>query len=142
MHSRLQELGCVFGAKHGWERPDYFRPGEPWRRAGADQRGFGWVRPPWFERLREEHEAFRDRVGIIDLSSFGKIEVAGGALALLERVCDNRVDRPVGGIIYTQFLNERGGIVGDVTVTRLSDDRFRVTTGSAAVDADRLAPHA
>ena len=59
-----------------------------------------------------------------------------GALALLERVCDNRVDRPVGGIIYTQFLNERGGIVGDVTVTRLSDDRFRVTTGSAAVDAD------
>jgi 4-methylaminobutanoate oxidase (formaldehyde-forming) len=95
------------------------------------------VRPPWFDRLREEHEAFRDRVGIIDLSSFGKIEVAGGgALALLERVCDNRVDRPVGGIVYTQFLNERGGIVGDVTVTRLSDDRFRVTTGSAAVNAD------
>ena len=45
------------------------------------------------------------------------------------------VDRPVGSIVYTQFLNERG-IVGDVTVTRLSDDRFRVTTGSAAVDAD------
>lgn len=137
LHSRLQDLGCVFGAKNGWERPDYFRPGEPWRRAGADQRAFGWARPPWFERLREEHEAFRERVGIIDLSSFGKIEVAGrGALPLLERVCDNRVDRPVGSVVYTQFLNERGGIVGDVTVTRLSGDRFRVTTGSAAVHAD------
>jgi 4-methylaminobutanoate oxidase (formaldehyde-forming) len=137
LHSRLQDLGCVFGAKNGWERPDYFRPGEPWRRAGADQRAFGWARPPWFERLRDEHEAFRERAGIIDLTSFGKIEVAGeGALPLLERVCDNRIDRAVGHVVYTQFLNERGGIVGDVTVTRLSEDRFRVTTGSAAVDAD------
>ena len=137
LHSRLQELGCVFGVKNGWERPDYFRPGRPWRRAGADQRTFGWSRPPWFDRLREEHDAFRERVGLIDLSSFGKIEVAGeGALALLERVCDNRIDRPVGSIVYTQFLDERGGMVADVTVTRLSDDRFRVTTGSAAVDND------
>lgn len=137
LYSRLQDLGCVFGVKNGWERPDYFRPGRAWRRAGAEQGAFGWGRPPWFERLREEHEAFRERVGIIDLSSFGKIEVAGdGALALLERVCDNRIDRPVGSVVYTQFLDERGGIVGDVTVTRLSENRFRVTTGSAAVDAD------
>jgi glycine cleavage system aminomethyltransferase T/glycine/D-amino acid oxidase-like deaminating enzyme len=137
LHSKLQDLGCVFGANNGWERPEYMRPGGPSRRAGADQRRFGWARPPWFERLRDEHEAFRERVGIIDLSSFGKIEVAGeGAVALLERACDNRIDRPVGSVVYTQFLDERGGIVGDVTVTRLSEDRFRVTTGSATVDAD------
>lgn len=137
LHHRLQELGCVFGMKNGWERPEHFEPGKPWRRAGADQRAFGWTKPPWFERLRREHEAFRERVGVIDLSSFGKIEVSGpGALSLLERVCDNRIDRPVGRVVYTQFLNRRGGIVADVTVTRLSEDRFRVVTGAATVDAD------
>jgi 4-methylaminobutanoate oxidase (formaldehyde-forming) len=137
LHSRLQEFGCIFGAKNGWERAEFFEPGKPWRRAGADQRGFGWARPPWFERLREEHTAFRERVGLIDLTSFGKIDVTGpGALALLERVCDNRVDRALGSIVYGQFLNDRGGIVADVTVTRLGEERFRVTTGSATVDAD------
>jgi 4-methylaminobutanoate oxidase (formaldehyde-forming) len=137
LHSRMQELGCVFGAKNGWERPEFFEPGRPWRRAGADQRAFGWAQPPWFERLGQEHAAFRERAGLIDLSSFGKIEVSGhGALRLLERVCDNRIDRPVGSVVYTQFLNRRGGIVADVTVTRLGEARFRVTTGSATVDAD------
>lgn len=137
LHHRLQELGCVFGVKNGWERPEHFEPGKPWRRAGADQRTFGWATPPWFGRLRREHEAFRERVGIIDLSSFGKIEISGpGALRLLERVCDNRIDRFVGSVVYTQFLNRRGGIVADVTVTRLAEDRFRVVTGAATVDAD------
>ena len=80
----------------------------------------------------------RERVGIIDLTSFGKLEVAGAdALALLERVCGNRIDRPVGSVVYTQLLDERGGIVGDVTVTRLADDRFRIVTGAGAVDSDR-----
>jgi 4-methylaminobutanoate oxidase (formaldehyde-forming) len=137
LHARLQELGCVFGTKSGWERADHFEPGKPWRRAGADQRAFGWTRPPWFERLRAEHETFRERVGIVDLSSFGKIEVSGrDALALLERRCDNLVDRPAGSVVYTQFLNARGGIVADVTVTRLEEDRFRVVTGAGTLAAD------
>jgi heterotetrameric sarcosine oxidase gamma subunit len=135
---RLQELGAVFGAKNGWERADHFEPGRPWRRSGPDQRAFGWTRPPWFERVAGEHAAFRERVGIIDMTSFGKLEVRGaGALALLERVCDSRVDRPVGSVVYTQFLNRHGGIVADVTVTRIEPDRFRVITGAATVDSDR-----
>lgn len=137
LHSRLGDLGCVFGVKNGWERPDYFEPGKPWRRAGADQRTFGWTTPPWFDRIAAEHAAFRERVGIIDMSSFGKIEVRGpGALPLLERIADNRIDRPVGSVVYTQFLNRRGGIVADVTVTRLAEDRFRVVTGAGYVDGD------
>ena len=137
LHSRLQDLGCVFGVKNGWERSDYFEPGKPWRMAGADQRKFGWSKPPWFERVDAEHATFRERVGIIDMSSFGKIEVSGpGALALLEHVADNRIDRPVGRVVYTQFLNRRGGIVADVTVTRLAKDRFRVVTGAGYVDGD------
>jgi 4-methylaminobutanoate oxidase (formaldehyde-forming) len=137
LHGQLQDLGAVFGTKNGWERADYFEPGRASRRAGADQRAFGFAEPPWFERLRVEHEAVRERVGIIDMTSFGKIEASGpGALALLERVADNRIDRPVGSVVYTQFLNEGGGIVADLTVTRLGDDRFRVITGAGTVDSD------
>jgi 4-methylaminobutanoate oxidase (formaldehyde-forming) len=138
LHGRLQELGAVFGTKNGWERADYFRPGEPWRRAGEDQRAFGWTRPPYHERVAFEHAAMRERVGMIDMTSFGKLDVAGAdALALLERGCGNRIDRPVGAVVYTQLLDGRSGIVGDVTVTRLADDRFRVVTGAGAVDSDR-----
>jgi 4-methylaminobutanoate oxidase (formaldehyde-forming) len=137
LHSRMQDLGAVFGTKNGWERPDYFRPGEAWRRAGADQRSFGFARPPWFDRLEVEHRAVRERVGLLDMSSFGKIEVVGpGALALLETAACNRIDRPVGSVVYTQLLNDRGGIEADLTVTRLANDRFRVITGAATVDAD------
>ena len=137
LHERLQDLGGVFGVKNGWERAELFEPGRAWRRAGADQRAYGWTRPPWFERVGREHAAFRGRAGLIDLSSFGKIEVSGpGALALLDRACDARVDRPLGSIVYGQFLNERGGIESDVTIVRLGEDRFRVVTGAAAVDGD------
>ena len=137
MHSRLQELGCVFGVKTGWERAEYFEPGKQWRRAGADQRRFGWARPPYFGRLEEEHRTFRERVGIIDMTSFGKISVTGpGALMLLERLCGNRIDRPVGSVVYTQLIDERGGMVGDVTVTRLGEDRFRVVTGAGYLAGD------
>lgn len=79
----------------------------------------------------------RERAGIIDLSSFGKIDVSGpGALGLLQRVAANDVDRPVGSLIYTQFCDERGGMVADVTVTRLAMDRFRVITGAGYLAAD------
>ena len=68
---------------------------------------------------------------MVDLSSFGKIAVEGpGALGLLQRVSANDVGRPVGSVVYTQWCDERGGMVADVTVTRLADDRFRVVTGA------------
>jgi 4-methylaminobutanoate oxidase (formaldehyde-forming) len=137
LHTRLQEVGTVFQAKHGWERAERTEPGVPWRRAGPDQRVHGWTLPPWFERVGKEHRAIREHAGMLDLTSFGKIEVSGpGALPLLERAAANRIDRPVGGVVYTQFLNRRGGILADVTVTRIDEDRFRVVTGAAAVDAD------
>ncbi len=137
VHVRLQEQGCVFGKKYGWERPEYFEPGRPWRRAGADQREFGWTKPPFFDRVGEEHRAVRERLGLIDMSSFGKIDLQGpGALPLLQRLCDNDIDRPTGSVIYTQFLNARGGVVADLTVTRLAVDHFRVITGAGFIDSD------
>jgi 4-methylaminobutanoate oxidase (formaldehyde-forming) len=137
LHERLQDESAVFGAKHGWERADYFEPGRPWRRAGADQRLFGWTRPPYFDVMGEEHRAFRERVGIIDMTSFGKIEVRGpGALTLLERAAGNRIDRPPGSVVYTQLLERNGGIAADVTVTRLAEEHFRVVTGAGYVNSD------
>jgi glycine cleavage system aminomethyltransferase T/glycine/D-amino acid oxidase-like deaminating enzyme len=137
LHGRLQEAGAVFQVKHGWERAERCEPGRPWRRAGADQRAFGWARPPWLDRVGEEHRAVRERAGLFDLSSFGKIDVTGpDALSLLERAAANRVDVPVGTVVYTQLLNGRAGIVGDVTVARLEPERFRVVTGAATIDGD------
>jgi glycine cleavage system aminomethyltransferase T/glycine/D-amino acid oxidase-like deaminating enzyme len=137
LHSRMQDLGAVFGAKHGWERVDYYEPNLPWRRAGADQRRFGWTRPPYFDVMAEEHAAFRERAGIIDMTSFGKIDVSGpGALPLLERVAGNLIDRPAGSVVYTQLLEKDGGIAADVTVTRLGEEHFRVVTGAGYVNTD------
>lgn len=137
VHYRLQEMGAVFGEKFGWERVNYFEPGKPWRRAGADQREWGWKRPPYFERVGQEHQAARERVALFDLTSFGKIEVSGpGALKLLQRLADGDIDKPVGSAVYTQFLNTNGGVEADLTVTRLGEDRFWVITGSAFIAND------
>ena len=137
LNSRLESAGAVFGTKAGWERADLHRSGEPWRRNGRMPRERGWARPDWFERVEEEHRAVRERVGLIDLTSFGKIEVSGpGAVALLQRTAANDVDRPIGSAIYTQYLDPNGGIVADVTATRLSKDRYRVLTGAGYLAAD------
>lgn len=135
LHGQTEALGAVYGTKNGWERPDWFHPGEPARRAGEDQRLVGWAKPIWFDRVAVEHAAIRERAGILDMTSFGKLELS--ELDVLERVCGARIDRPVGSVAYTQLLDERGRIVGDVTVTRLAEDRFRVITGAGAVDSDR-----
>jgi glycine cleavage system aminomethyltransferase T/glycine/D-amino acid oxidase-like deaminating enzyme len=138
LHSRLQELGAVFGTKAGWERADHHEPGSGWRRAGRDQASYGFTRPPWFERVVAEGRAVRERAGIIDLSSFGKLDVRGpGALGLLQRVAANDVDKPIGSVVYTPWCDERGGMVADVTVTRLADDHLRVVTGAGFVASDR-----
>ncbi|MGD9504887.1 MAG: FAD-dependent oxidoreductase [Syntrophobacteraceae bacterium] len=138
IHYRLQDLGAVFGKKNGWERVNYCNPGEPWRRAGEDQREWGaWVKPPYFERVGVEHKAFREAAGMVDLSSFGKIDFKGpGALPLLQRLAISNMDKPVGSVMYTQFCNHKGGLLADVTITRLGGEHFRLVTGSGYIDND------
>ncbi|MBE7551730.1 MAG: FAD-dependent oxidoreductase [Anaerolineales bacterium] len=137
LDSRLLALGGVFGEKNGWERVNYFEPGRPGRRMGAEQKSWGWGRAPFFEQVGQEHRAVRERAGLFDLTSFGKIEVRGpGALALLQQLAGNYMDRPVGSLIYTQLLNPAGGIESDLTVTRLGQDHFRLITGSNFVAGD------
>jgi 4-methylaminobutanoate oxidase (formaldehyde-forming) len=104
--SRLQNFGGFFGEKFGWERVKLLPARQPSRRSGADQREWGWKKPPYFDRVGEEHRATRERVALFDLTSFGKIEVSGpGALTLLNRVADAEMDKPVGTATYCQFIN-------------------------------------
>ena len=137
IHQRLEENGACFGEVNGWERPNWFLP-EAARKAGeVAQYEYSWKRQNWFDYNAAEHKAVREKVGFFDLSSFGKIMVMGrDAEAVLQRIACNDVAVEPGRIVYTQFLNETGGIEADVTITRLSSDRFIVVTPAATVRRD------
>jgi 4-methylaminobutanoate oxidase (formaldehyde-forming) len=129
-YGRLAELGASFGEKSGWERANWFEPNA----ANGDEslRPRGWAGRLWSAAIGAEHRACREAAALFDETSFAKIEVSGdGSAAFLEHLCANRVARAVGAITYTQMLNERGGIECDFTVSRLSEDRFRIVTGTA-----------
>jgi len=137
LYERLKELGAVFGLKNGWERVNYFDTGKTWRQAGADQKNWGWERPPYFDQVGSEVKAARERVALFDMTSFGKIRLRGpGALGFLQQLAANNLDKPVGSVTYTQFLNPKGGIESDVTVTRLGKDEFRIISGTSFVSND------
>jgi 4-methylaminobutanoate oxidase (formaldehyde-forming) len=133
LYETLKAAGAVYGNKFGWERPNWFAPaGTP----AVDVPSFD--RSAAFAAIGYEHRAVRERVALIDMTSFSKYEIRGtGALALLQRVAGNDLDRPVGSVVYTQLCNARGGIEADVTITRLAPDRFYFVTGSALGVRDR-----
>ena len=138
-HGHLLERGAVMGEVAGWERPNWYaESGE------AAEYSHGWARQHWFRNWEAEHLAVRNNVGIYDMSSFGKLLVEGrDAERFLNFVCAADVSVPQGKIIYSQFLNERGGIEADVTVTRLSETAYLVVTPAATRLADQtwLARH-
>jgi 4-methylaminobutanoate oxidase (formaldehyde-forming) len=135
-YPRLRELGAAFGEKSGWERPNWFEPNAA---AGDEKRRpRGFAGRIWSPAIEAEHLATRERAGLFDETSFSKLEVVGpGALGLLQRLCGNDVDKPVGSVVYTSMLNARGGIECDFTVTRLGASRFRIVTGTAFGTHDR-----
>ena len=129
-HVRIEALGAAFGEKAGWERPNWLESNEGKSPGTWSPRG--WSARHWSTAIEAEHRAAREGAALFDETSFSKLEVAGGgALALLQRLADNDVDKPVGSVTYTQLLNDRGGIECDLTVTRLGPDRFMLVTGSA-----------
>lgn len=105
----------------------------------------GWTQYQWSPQIGYEHLATRERAGLFDETSFAKISVRGaGALKLLQYLCDNDMDRPIGSVTYTQMLNPRGGIECDFTVTRLGSEQFQIVTGTAfgAHDLMHIQSHA
>ena len=127
---RLRDLGCHFGEKTGWERPNWFKPYEEKATHGHEPKG--WARHNWSRAIGYEHIQTRENAGLFDETSFNKFKVRGpGALKFLNYVCANDIDQPVGTVVYTQCLNKRGGIECDFTVTRLDDEHFFIITGTA-----------
>ncbi|MEQ9239832.1 GcvT family protein [Roseovarius indicus] len=138
-HAQLLEQGAVMGEAGGWERANWFaNPGQ------VPEYQYSWKRQNWFENSAAEHKAVRENVGMYDMSSFGKLRVEGpDAEPFLNHVCGANMSVPVGKIVYTQFLNTRGGIEADVTVTRLSETAYLVVTPAMTrlADETRLRRH-
>ncbi len=132
LHEHLKARGACFGESSGWERANWFAPaGET-----AAYR-YSWKRQNWFPYAQAEHLAVRRAVGLFDMTSFGKIRVEGrDAEAVLNRVAANEIAVEPGRLVYTQFLNARGGIEADVTVARLSETAFLVVTPGATLQRD------
>ena len=114
-HEHLKARGAVFGELAGWERANWFADHGQER-----DYHYTWKRQNWFANSAREHAAIRTGLGMYDMSSFGKLRVEGrDAERFLNYICGAEMSVPVGKIVYTQFLNHRGGIEADVTVTRL-----------------------
>jgi 4-methylaminobutanoate oxidase (formaldehyde-forming) len=126
-HDRLAERGACFGVVAGWERANWYAP-----EGVTAEYQYSWGRQNWFAYSAAEHMAVRENVGVYDLSSMAKFIVQGrDALKTLQHICCNDVNVPIGKVVYTQMLNERGGIEADITVTRLAEDKFFVVSPGA-----------
>jgi len=120
LHDRLSAAGAIHEEIFGWERPRWFAAqGQPRKDV------YGFRRPAWYAAVAEECRAVRERVGIMDLSAFAKLDVSGtDAHAFIDRMIANRAPRRVGGIVLAHLLNRAGTIEAEVTVARMRDDRF------------------
>ena len=128
LHDRHAANGACFGETAGWERANWFAP------EGVEPTyEFSYTRQNWFEYSAAEHMAVRENVGLIDMSSFAKIRVQGpDAENVLNNISANDVAIEPDRIVYTQWLNEHGGIESDLTVTRLADDDFMIVTSAGS----------
>lgn len=126
LHDRVAAAGACFGESSGWERPNWY--------ASANMTPYyeySYGRQNWFELSAEEHHAIRNTVGLFEQSSFSKILVQGrDAERILNRICTADMSVANGKCVYTQWLNERGGIEADLTVTRLTDEQYLVITAA------------
>ena len=140
-HAQHAALGAEFIEISGWERPNWYASNAPLLEEFGDRvmdRTHEWDRRWWSPIVNAEHLALRDRVGLIENPAFAEFDVSGpGALAWLQSMVVGQVDVPVGRLVYTQLLNEAGGIKADVTIMRLAHDLFRVVDAGFAGHADK-----
>lgn len=129
----MKARGAVYTEAQGWERPGWFAPD------GVEPKyDYSFHRPSWFEYAQAEQKAAREGVAMIDYSMLGKLMVEGrDAESFLQRVCTNDMAMPVGRVAYSLMLNKRGGIEGDVTVARHSEDSFMVMSSISHTRRDR-----
>jgi 4-methylaminobutanoate oxidase (formaldehyde-forming) len=132
LHDKLVAHNACFGEAAGWERPNWFAP-----EGVTPEYEYSFGKQNWFEHSAAEHRAAREKVVLFDQSSFSKYLVQGrDACQVLQRVSSADVDVAPGRMVYTHWLNERGGIEADLTVTRIAEDEFWVISGAAQTIKD------
>jgi glycine cleavage system aminomethyltransferase T/glycine/D-amino acid oxidase-like deaminating enzyme len=141
MHADEVACGAVFVDGAGWERPFWYESNRPLLEEFGDSvmpRQHEWDARWWSPIINAEHLAMRARAGIVDLSAFAIFDVVGpDAMSAVQGIVVSQVDVPIGRVVYTPVLDERGGFRSDLTVMRLAHDRFRVVTGGAHGQVDR-----
>ncbi len=131
LHDRLAGAGACFGEAFGWERANWYVPAGTVPAGTVPVYAYSYGRQNWFEHSAREHLAVRGAVGLFDQSSFAKFRLEGAdAERVLNRVCANDVAVAPGKMVYTQWLNERGGIEADLTVTRLTETAYLIVGGA------------
>ncbi|MEP0520552.1 MAG: FAD-dependent oxidoreductase [Hyphomicrobiales bacterium] len=134
LYELLKDAGACFGEKLGWERPNWFADLAAGEKP-EDEYSFG--KQNWFEAVGKEHKATREAVTLFDQTSFSKFILKGpDAEAALGWIAANDVAKPVGSLIYTQMLNDNGGIECDLTVARLKHDEYYIVTGTGFATHD------
>jgi glycine cleavage system aminomethyltransferase T/glycine/D-amino acid oxidase-like deaminating enzyme len=132
-YERQKDLGAVFFETVGWERPNWYESNAKLLAEYGERvmpRRYEWDARWWSPIINAEHLAMRDRVAMIDLTAFAKFDVTGpGACAFLQKMAVFQMDVPIGRVVYTNFLNEAGGIKSDLTIQRLGPENYRVVTG-------------
>jgi dimethylglycine dehydrogenase len=128
IYSELIARGAVMGQAFGWERPLWYAPQgvEP-----VDQPSFS--RPSWWEHVGNECRAVHQAVGLVEMSSYAKFMVEGpDAERFLNHVGSAKCPPAEGKMAVSLILNERGGIVGDMTICRLDANRFYIVGATLA----------
>lgn len=134
LHHKLAEHHACFGEVAGWERANWFLPADEANRGKTPEYNYQWGRQNWFDYAGAEHQAIRKTAGLFDLSTFGKIRVLGSdAEAVLQYISAADIAVSVGKIVYTQWLNDAGGIEADITITRIAENEFLVITPAATI---------
>lgn len=118
IYDRLKAAGAVFGETCGWEDAYWFAQNEEER---AEQ--YSYERPGWTRAVERECWAVRETAGLFELTSYGKYRFRGaGAVAFLDRILANKVPEVIGKTALCPMLSQKGKVIGDFTVTRLSQD--------------------
>lgn len=136
IHGRLDTAGAVWGSRFGWERPNWFAP-----EGVARQDEYSFRRSNWFPHVGNEVAAMRERVGLLELSSFAKYMVEGpGARAWLDHMVANIIPKKIGRMSLSHALNPSGSIRSEFTISRLPDglygERFYLVGPGAGHDYD------
>ncbi|MCP3688441.1 MAG: FAD-dependent oxidoreductase, partial [Gammaproteobacteria bacterium] len=132
LHETLKQQGACFGEVCGYERANWFT-----RDGAKASYQYSYKRQNWFEFYRQEHLAVRESLGLFDMSSFAKFEVSGpDSQSALQYICAADMNVEIGKVVYTQWLDIRGGINADLSIVKVDNERFWVVTSIGSCNRD------